>query len=107
MERGEAVIPPVGESLPNTGIFRRLAAKFGLSDAAFRESDAELMDDALNPDDPRMHGIRASQIPLDRALRMAYAGEEPVLFQNASPRTPTGHLDLQSTTLHASYAPAL
>jgi len=36
-----AVIPPVGESLPNTEIFRRLAGRFGFSDAAFRESDAE------------------------------------------------------------------
>src|ERR1700720_3890805 len=80
LQRAEAVIPPVGESLPNTEIFRRLAARFGFSDAAFRASDAELMDDALNLDDPRMQGIRASQVPLDRALKMEFSGEEPVLF---------------------------
>src|SRR5882724_2259852 len=107
LQRAEAVIPPVGESLPNTEIFRRLAAKFGFSDAAFRESDAELMDDALNPDDPRMQGIRASQVPLDRALRMEYSGEEPVLFQNVSPRTPSGKVELESTTLDARYGAAL
>src|SRR6202165_4710661 len=72
LQRAEAVIPPVGESLPNTEIFRRLAARFGFSDAAFKASDAELMDDALNPDDPRMQGIRASQVPLDHALKIAF-----------------------------------
>jgi anaerobic selenocysteine-containing dehydrogenase len=107
LQRAEAVIPPVGESLPNTEIFRRLAAKFGFSDAAFRESDAELMDDALNPDDPRMQGIRASRVPLDRAMSMEFSGEEPVLFQNVSPRTPSGKVELESATLGARYGAAL
>jgi anaerobic selenocysteine-containing dehydrogenase len=107
LQRADAVIPPVGESQPNTEIFRRLAARFGFSDAAFRASDAELMDDALNLDDPRMQGIRASQVPLDRALRMEYSGEEPVLFQNVSPRTPSGKVELESATLDARYGAAL
>jgi anaerobic selenocysteine-containing dehydrogenase len=107
LQRAAAVIPPVGESLPNTEIFRRLAARFGFSDAAFRASDAELMDDALNLDDPRMQGIRASQVPLDGALRMEFSGEEPVLFQNVSPRTPSGKVELESAMLDARYGAAL
>ena len=107
LQRAEAVIPPVGESLPNTEIFRRLAARFGFSDAAFRASDADLMDDALNLDDPRMQGIRASQVPLDGALRMEFSGEEPVLFQNVSPRTPSGKVELESAMLDARYGAAL
>jgi anaerobic selenocysteine-containing dehydrogenase len=107
LQRAEAIIPPVGESQPNTEIFRRLAARFDFSDAAFRVSDAELMDDALNLDDPRMQGIRASQVPLDRALRMEFSGEEPVLFQNVSPRTPSGKVELESATLDARYGAAL
>lgn len=107
LQRAEAVIPPVGESQPNTEIFRRLAARFGFSDPAFGASDAELMDDALNLDDPRMQGIRASQVPLDRALKMEFSGEEPVLFQNVSPRTPSGKVELESATLDARYGAAL
>jgi anaerobic selenocysteine-containing dehydrogenase len=107
LQRAEAVIPPVGESQPNTEIFRRLAAKFGFSDPAFGASDAELMDDALSLDDPRMQGIRASQVPLDRALRMEFSGAEPVLFQNVSPRTPSGKVELESATLDARYGAAL
>jgi anaerobic selenocysteine-containing dehydrogenase len=107
LQRAEAVIPPVGESLPNTEIFRRLAAKFGFSDTAFTESDAALMDAALNLDDPRMRGIRASRIPIDRAMPMEFAGREPILFQNVAPQTPSGKVELESATLGARYGAAL
>jgi anaerobic selenocysteine-containing dehydrogenase len=107
LQRAEPVIPPVGESLPNTEIFRRLAAKFGFLDPAFRECDADLMDAALNLDDPRMQGIRASRIPIDRAMRMEYAGNEPVLFQNVAPLTPSGKIELESATLGARYGAIL
>jgi anaerobic selenocysteine-containing dehydrogenase len=107
LQRAEPVIPPVGESLPNTEIFRRLAAIFGFSDPAFRESDGELMDAALNPDDPRMQGLRASQIPVDRAIKMEFAGAEPVLFQNVHPKTPSGKVELESATLGSRYGASL
>ncbi|TLZ59024.1 MAG: molybdopterin oxidoreductase family protein, partial [Gammaproteobacteria bacterium] len=69
LQRAEPVIPPVGQSLPNTEIFRRLAARFGFSDPAFTASDAELMDAAMSADDPRLKGRRPSQLPLDSALK--------------------------------------
>jgi anaerobic selenocysteine-containing dehydrogenase len=107
LQRAEAVIPPVGESLPNTEIFRRLALKFGLSDPAFQERDDELMDAAMNLDDPRMHGMQASRIPTDQAIRMEFAGDEPVLFHNVLPRTPSGRIELESTLLGERYGAAL
>ncbi len=107
LQRAEAVIPPVGESLPNTEIFRRLAARFGFEDPAFRESDAELMDAALNAEDPRMAGVRPSQLPVDRALSMVFSGQEPVLFRNVVPRTPSGRIELESATLGTRFGAAL
>ena len=107
LQRAEAVIPPVGESLPNTEIFRRLAARFGFTDAAFLQSDCELMDEALNADDPRMQGLRTSQIPTNRAIKMKFAGEEPVLFKNVSPKTPSGKVELESSALGVRYGAAL
>jgi hypothetical protein len=68
LQRAEPVIPPVGESLPNSEIFRRLAARFGFDDPCFRATDHELMDDAVDPADPRLGGVRPSALPLDRAL---------------------------------------
>jgi anaerobic selenocysteine-containing dehydrogenase len=107
LQRAEAVIPPVGESLPNTEIFRRLAAKFGFSDAAFKLSDAELIDTALNPHDARMQGLNPSELPVDRAIRMEFAGAEPVLTKNVWPRTPSGRIELQSQTLGDRYGAVL
>ena len=52
LQRAEPVIPPLGESLPNTEIFRRLAARFGFDEPCFAATDAELMDDAVDPADP-------------------------------------------------------
>ena len=57
LQRAEPVIPPVAESLPNTEIFRRLAARFGFTEAAFQATDAELMDAAMALDDPRLQGF--------------------------------------------------
>ena len=70
LQRAEPVIPPQGESLPNTEIFRRLAARFGFTEPAFTASDAELMDDAMDPADARIGACAPSQLPLDEALAM-------------------------------------
>ncbi len=107
LQRAEAVIPPVGESLPNTEIFRRLAARFGFDGPAFEASDAELMDAALDREDPRMQGLRPSELPTDRALRMEYGGAEPVLFGNVLPRTPSGKVELESAVLGERYGSPL
>jgi anaerobic selenocysteine-containing dehydrogenase len=107
LQRAEAVIAPVGESLPNTEIFRRLAARFGFSDPEFKASDAELMDAALNAEDARMQGNQPSRIPLDRALKMEFGGAEPVMCSNVFPRTPSGKIELRSEALGARYGATL
>ncbi len=107
LQRAEAVIPPVGEALPNTEIFRRLARRFGFTDAAFQASDAELMDDALALDDPRLQGLHPSQLPLDQVLPMQFNGSEAVLFQTTSPATPSGKIELSSSVLARKYGQAL
>ncbi|HUP59986.1 MAG TPA: molybdopterin oxidoreductase family protein [Thermoanaerobaculia bacterium] len=40
-------IEPLGEALPNSEVFRRLAARMGLDDPVFRASDEEMMREAL------------------------------------------------------------
>jgi anaerobic selenocysteine-containing dehydrogenase len=100
LQRAEAAIPPVGEALPNTEIFRRLAARFGFDDPCFKASDLELMDDAVDNADPRMQGIKASKISPRTALRMAAPDRRPLaLFDNAFPATPSGKVELVSETL--------
>ncbi len=100
LQRAEPVIAPQGESLPNTEIFRRLAARFGFDEPCFRASDAELMDDAVDPDDPRLGGVRPSRIPTSQARRMSSPDGAPmVLFENVFPATPSGKVELASDVL--------
>ena len=98
LQRAEPVIPPLGESLPNTEIFRRLAARFGFDDACFKASDQRTDGRGDRRVDPRMRGTRPSEIPVSEALRMATADGRPLaLFDNVMPATPSGKVELPRT----------
>ena len=99
LQRAEPIIPQVGEALPNTEIFRRLAARFGFEEPAFAASDLDLMDDALDAEDPRMKGTRPRSLATDRALLMEIDGDEAGLFTNVFPATPSGKVELVSSVL--------
>jgi anaerobic selenocysteine-containing dehydrogenase len=100
LQRAEPVIAPLGESLPNTEIFRRLAARFGYEESCFKASDADLIDEAVDGSDPRLGGLRPSEIPTDRALQMTGSDGQPLsLFDNIFPATPSGKIELKSEAL--------
>lgn len=106
LQRAEPVIPPLAEALPNTEIFRRLAGRFGFDDPCFKATDAELMNDAVDPADARLEGIRPSHIPIRGALQMKGSDGKPmVLFENVFPATPSGRVELKSETLAAKWGP--
>ena len=107
LQRAEPVIPPQGEALPNTEIFRRLAARFGYTEPCFAATDPELMDDAIDPADPRLGGVRPSRIPTDRALPMSVDGRDAMMFVNVVPKTPSGKIELASSYLATKYAARL
>jgi len=60
-------IAPVGESLPNSEIFRRLARRLGYDEPEFRDDDLELIRQALSSGHPRMRGVT-----LERLLEKGY-----------------------------------
>ena len=100
LQRAEPVIRPQGEALPNTEIFRRLAARFGYDEPCFKASDAELMDDAVDQSDRRMNGIRPSALPTHEALLMTAPDGRPfALFDTTMPATPSGKVELVSDVL--------
>ena len=106
LQRGEAANPPVGEVLPNTEIYRLLAARFGFGDSCFKASDREFMDDAIDASHPRMRGIRPSDIPVKEALRMSTVDGRPLaLFDTVMPATPSGKIELVSDTLAERWGP--
>ena len=63
LQYNRRAIEPLGESLPNSEIFRRIAAKMGLTDPALRDSDEEMMMQAL--------GGATGFSPSDGALKRA------------------------------------
>ncbi len=103
LQRAEAVISRVGEALPNTEIFRRLAARFGYVDAAFTATDKDLMNDALDGSDPRFNGVKPSELPVGDALSMQLDKGEVILFKNTWPKTPSGKVELVSDYLADKY----
>ncbi len=104
LQRAEPVIAPVGEALSNTEIFRRLARAFGLTDSMFDDSDAALMDAALDADDPRLQGYRPSEIPVDLALPMTTVRQqELVMCASVTPATASGRIELFSRELEDRY----
>ena len=98
-------VAPVGESLPNSEIFRRLAARMGLDDPCFAEDDLAIIERALTdsgggPSDPRLEGIT-----LDKLLELGWmrlAVPTPfVPFAEGGFPTPSGKCELVSPRLEA------
>jgi anaerobic selenocysteine-containing dehydrogenase len=50
-------IAPLGEALPNSEVFRRLAARMGFDEPCFSDSDEDVARQALRRNDPRAQGL--------------------------------------------------
>ena len=86
----EPAIEPLGEAKPNTEAFRLIAARLGLDDACFRDTDRELVDALLagfDEGDLRTRGWRKIDL-----------GQGPTPHAEGGFGTETGKL-----TLHADY----
>ncbi len=103
LQRAEPVISPVGEALPNTEIFRRLAMRFGFTDSAFTASDQQLMDEALDLSELGMSGSAVHQLPIDRAVEITIDGEDAIMFKNVFPATNSGKIELISEDLEKRF----
>ena len=89
----QPAIDPVGESLPNTEIFRRLAAAMGLHDPALCEDDETLIRHLLDSDHPWLHGITYEHLTAQTWARLNVpAGTRPYL--DTTPETDDGRLHL-------------
>ena len=90
-------IAPVGESLPNSEVFRRIAAGMGYTEACFRDSDEDICRQALDSKNPRMQGIEWDALKLAGWMRL----NVPVIFapfaQGNFP-TPSGKCEFYSET---------
>ena len=71
LQRTEPVISSVGESLPNTEIFRRLAKRFGFEGQEFKDTDEQLQEHAFDLQAASCKENSVSEISLTNSLKMA------------------------------------
>jgi anaerobic selenocysteine-containing dehydrogenase len=93
-----AAIAPVGESLPNSEVFRRLAARMGFEDPCFRDSDEDLCRTALGSAQPRMRGIDWDALKARGWQRLAVPERYAPFAEGGFP-TPSGRCEFYSEAL--------
>jgi anaerobic selenocysteine-containing dehydrogenase len=93
-----AAIAPVGESLPNIEVFRRLAARLGFDDDCFRDSDDEVARQALGSGHRHLAGIDWETLKRRGWQRLAVPERFAPFAQGGFP-TPSGKCELYSEAL--------
>ncbi len=94
----EPAIEPLGEAVPNTELFRRLAGAMGFDDPHWRRSDEEMARDALDWSSPALDGI-----DLDSLRRTGYARLNVGTPDDFAPHregnfpTPSGKVEFKSS----------
>lgn len=91
-------IAPVGESLPNSEIFRRLAARMGLDDPALRDDDLTLIRQALDSPHPSLAGITLERLMEEGWARLNFPADwRP--YADPRPNTPSGKIQVLAPEL--------
>jgi anaerobic selenocysteine-containing dehydrogenase len=93
-------IAPVGESLPNAEVFRRLAARMGFGEPCFRDSDEDICRTALASTQPRMRGIDWEEMKRSGWQRLDVPARFAPFAAGGFP-TPSGKCEFYSAALEA------
>jgi anaerobic selenocysteine-containing dehydrogenase len=91
-------IAPLGESLPNSEVFRRLAARMGFEEPCFRDSDEDICRTALASRSGRMAGIDWEQAKQKGWQRLAVPSRFAPFAEGGFP-TPSGKCEFHSAWL--------
>ena len=70
LQWAEAIIPPRGQSRPNSWIFHRLAERLGLEHEVLKMSTEQLAQELLSSDHPFMQGITFERLRRERSIRL-------------------------------------
>ena len=87
-----------GEALPNTEIFRRLAARMGFDEPCFQDTDDDMIRAVLDVSHPFMQGITLERLERERSIRLN-VGAEFAPFAEGGFGTPSGRCEFHAETL--------
>jgi anaerobic selenocysteine-containing dehydrogenase len=96
LQLNEPAIEPLGEAVPNTELFRRLAAAMGFTEPCFQDSDEELVRQALSAGSPYLEGITLERLQAEHIIKVKRA---PAPFAEGGFKTPSGKVEFYSETL--------
>jgi anaerobic selenocysteine-containing dehydrogenase len=97
----KASIAPLGEALPNSEIFRRIAAAMHLDHPELRDSDEELMRAALAGTARIMNGITLETLREQGSVRLNVPAPHLPFRGGETLRTPSGKIEIESQQVAA------
>ena len=93
-------IAPLGESKPNTEIFRLLAARMGLDHASLRDDDLTLIRQALDTQSDKFRGVSFEAL-LERGWMRLHVPTPFLPFADGAFPTPSGKCEFYSARMQA------
>ncbi|HEU4723425.1 MAG TPA: molybdopterin oxidoreductase family protein [Gemmatimonadaceae bacterium] len=88
-------IAPLGEALPNTEIFRRLAASMGMRGAHFHDDDVTMIRQALDTNAPKLQGVTFETL-LERGWARLNVATPYLPYADGGFTTPSGKCEFVS-----------
>jgi anaerobic selenocysteine-containing dehydrogenase len=94
----EPAIAPIGESKPNWEVFQLLARRMGFEDECFKDTDEDIIRQAISSDYAPLSGITLERLKAEGWVRLNLP-EEFAPFAEGGFRTPSGKCEFYSETL--------
>ncbi len=92
-------IEPLGEALPNTEIFRRLAEAMKLDGEHLRDSDEAMMRQALDTEAAEMEGLSLERLMSDGPQRLNLPSPHLPFAEGTKFATPSGKIEIECARL--------
>ena len=94
----EPAVEPLGEAVPNTELFRRLAAAMGFDDPFWKRTDEQMALDALDWNSPVLEGIDLARLRQTGFARLKVGSPDDfVPHREGNFPTPSGKLEFKSS----------
>ena len=91
-------IEPLGEAVPNTELFRRLAKAMGIEDPSFYRTDDEMIEASLDWTNPVLQGITLEDVKAKGYARLTVpSADDWAPHRDGNFPTPTGKCEFKST----------